>query len=61
MQARLETIADHFEELEFAKNEYLLKPGKVSGYYYLAEGISGLLPTTLTATKLQPFFIRATG
>lgn len=34
----IETIANHFEEIDFAKNEYLLKQGKVSGYFYLAEG-----------------------
>jgi len=32
------TIADEFEEKNFAKNDYLLKQGKVSGYFYLAEG-----------------------
>lgn len=32
------TIADQFEEKTIAKNDYLLKQGKVSGYFYLAEG-----------------------
>ena len=36
--AGLETIAAHFEEIEFSKNEFLLKQGKVSDYYYLASG-----------------------
>jgi len=34
----LEKIAEHFEERAFAKNEFLLKGGMNSGYFYLAEG-----------------------
>ena len=34
----LALIAEHFDELDFAKHEYLLKQGKVSDYFYLAEG-----------------------
>lgn len=37
-QQALETIAEHFEEREFAKDEFLLKEGKNSGYFYLADG-----------------------
>ena len=37
-QQGIETIASHFEEMNFTKNEYLLKEGKVSGYYYMSEG-----------------------
>lgn len=33
-----EQIASLFEEMNFDKNEYLLKQGKISGYYYLADG-----------------------
>ncbi|HZX58373.1 MAG TPA: Crp/Fnr family transcriptional regulator [Mucilaginibacter sp.] len=35
----VEKIADHFEERTFAKNDYLLKGGRHSGYFYLAEGL----------------------
>ncbi len=34
----IETIVSHFEDMDFAKSEYLLKEGKISGYYYLSEG-----------------------
>lgn len=34
----LEKIAGHFEERTFAKNDFLLKGGMNSGYFYLAEG-----------------------
>lgn len=34
----LDTIAEQFEGIEFAKNDYLLKEGKISGYFFLAEG-----------------------
>jgi CRP-like cAMP-binding protein len=33
-----EDIVEHFEELSLAKNEFLLKEGKTSGYYFLANG-----------------------
>lgn len=36
----LELIARNFDEIQFAKNEFLLKQGKVSGYFYLAEGFA---------------------
>ncbi len=34
----LEIIVSVFDEIDFDKNEFLLKQGKVSDYYYLAEG-----------------------
>ncbi len=34
----LEGIVDGFEELTFEKGEYILKQGKISGYYVLLEG-----------------------
>ena len=34
----LEKIAEHFEERTFVKNDFLLKGGMNSGYFYLAEG-----------------------
>jgi len=37
-QQALDKIAEHFEERIFAKDEFLLKEGKNSGYFYLASG-----------------------
>jgi len=37
-QDALEKIAEHFEERTFAKNDFLLKGGRNSGYFYLADG-----------------------
>ncbi|NMH27846.1 Crp/Fnr family transcriptional regulator [Flavobacterium silvaticum] len=37
-KSALESIAGLFEETDFDKNEFLLKQGKVSDYYYLASG-----------------------
>ncbi len=34
----LEEIANGFEELSFEKGEYILKQGKISGYFVLLEG-----------------------
>ncbi len=31
-------IAENFEEKEIIKNDFLLRAGKISGYFYLAEG-----------------------
>ena len=37
-QQGIDTIAENFEEVDFKKNDFFLKEGKVSGYLYLAEG-----------------------
>ncbi|WP_316761937.1 Crp/Fnr family transcriptional regulator [Pedobacter aquatilis] len=52
----LETIAAHFEEIEFSKNEYLLKQGKVSGYYYLAEGFVRAFTHDIDGNEITTFF-----
>jgi CRP-like cAMP-binding protein len=56
MQNGLETIAAHFEEIDFAKNEYLLKPGKISGYYYLAEGFVRAFTHDTDGNEITTFF-----
>jgi CRP-like cAMP-binding protein len=56
MQNGLETIAAHFEEMDFAKNEYLLKPGKISGYYYLAEGFVRAFTHDTDGNEITTFF-----
>jgi CRP-like cAMP-binding protein len=55
-QAGLDTIAEHFEELEFSKNEYLLKQGKVSDYYYLAEGFVRAFTYDTKGNEITTFF-----
>lgn len=55
-QAGLETIAAHFEEMEFSKNEYLLKQGKISGYYYLAEGFVRAFTYDMDGNEITTFF-----
>lgn len=57
----LETIAAHFEEIEFSKNEYLLKQGKVSGYYYLAEGFVRAFTHDIDGNEITTFFIPEAG
>src|ERR1700712_2872615 len=55
-QTGLDTIAAHFEEIEFSKNEYLLKQGKVSGYYYLAEGFVRAFTFDTNGDEITTFF-----
>jgi CRP-like cAMP-binding protein len=55
-QTGLDTIAAHFEEFEFSKNEYLLKQGKVSGYYYLAEGFVRAFTFDTDGNEITTFF-----
>jgi CRP-like cAMP-binding protein len=55
-QKGLEIIAAHFEELEFSKNEYLLKKGKVSDYYYLAEGFVRAFTHDTEGHEITTFF-----
>lgn len=55
-QAGLDTIAEHFEELAFSKNEYLLKQGKVSGYYYLAVGFVRAFTFDTNGNEITTFF-----
>jgi CRP-like cAMP-binding protein len=56
MQNGLEIIAAHFEEINFDKNEYLLKPGKISGYYYLAEGFVRAFTHDTNGNEITTFF-----
>jgi CRP-like cAMP-binding protein len=52
----LETIAADFEEVEFAKNEYLLKQGKVSNYFYLAEGFARAFTFDTDGNEITTYF-----
>ncbi|TDO20897.1 Crp/Fnr family transcriptional regulator [Pedobacter duraquae] len=55
-QTGLDAIANHFEEIEFSKNEYLLKQGKVSDYYYLAEGFVRAFTHDPNGNEITTFF-----
>ncbi len=52
----LATIADHFEEKEFVKNEYFLKEGKVSGYLFLAEGFMRAFTFDTDGNEVTTYF-----
>ncbi len=60
----LKIIVNMFNEIDFEKNEFLLKQGKVSDYYYLAEGFiraytydtNGIETTTYFYTKDHVIF-----
>ena len=55
-QHGLEVISDHFHEIEFEKNEYLLKQGKISGYYYLAEGFVRAFTFDTNGNEITTYF-----
>lgn len=57
--AGLEIIAAHFEEIEFSKNEFLLKQGKVSDYYYLAAGFVRAFTFDAQGNEITTFFYPA--
>ena len=52
----LQTIAENFDEIAFAKNEYLLKQGKVSGYFYLAEGFVRAFTFDTNGNEITTYF-----
>jgi CRP-like cAMP-binding protein len=52
----LNAIAEHFEKIDFAKNEYILKQGKVSNYYYLAEGFLRAFTFDTDGNEITTFF-----
>lgn len=55
-RSSLETIASNFEEIAFSKNEYLLKQGKISDYYYLAEGFVRAFTFDPNGNEITTFF-----
>jgi CRP-like cAMP-binding protein len=52
----LQTIAADFEEIRFEKHEYLLKQGKVSGYFYLAEGFVRAFTFDTKGNEITTYF-----
>ena len=55
-QNGLETIVENFEELHFGKNEMLLKQGKVSDYFYLAEGFARAFTFDTNGSEITTYF-----
>jgi CRP-like cAMP-binding protein len=55
-QTGLETIAQQFDEISLFKNEYLLKQGKVSDYYYLAEGFLRAFTFDTNGNEITTYF-----
>lgn len=56
MQSSLDFIAEQFEELEFARHEFLLKQGKVSDYFYLAEGFARAFTFDTNGNEITTYF-----
>ncbi len=52
----LEIITGVFEEITFEKNEFLLKQGKVSDYYYLAEGFVRAYTYDTNGNEITTYF-----
>ena len=55
-QQALEKISEHFEERTFAKNDFLLKGGKNSGYFYLADGFMGAFTYDTQGNEVTTYF-----
>lgn len=55
-QLGLETIAQQFDQVNLFKNEYLLKQGKVSDYYYLAEGFLRAFTFDTNGNEITTYF-----
>jgi CRP-like cAMP-binding protein len=55
-QQALEKIAEHFEERTFAKNDFLLKGGKNSGYFYLADGFMRAFTYDTQGNEITTYF-----
>jgi CRP-like cAMP-binding protein len=52
----LEMIVEHFEERTFAKNDFLLKGGKNSGYFYLADGFMRAFTYDTEGSEVTTYF-----
>jgi len=55
-QQALEKIGEHFEERTFTKNDFLLKGGKNSGYFYLADGFMRAFTYDTEGTEVTTYF-----
>ena len=52
----LEIIAKQFEERKFQKGDYLLKEGKVSGYFFLSEGFLRVFTFDTNGNDVTTYF-----
>ncbi|AEI51376.1 Crp/Fnr family transcriptional regulator [Runella slithyformis] len=52
----LQIIAEQFEERTFKKDEYLLKEGKVSGYFFLSEGFLRVFTFDTDGNEVTTYF-----
>ena len=52
----LDAIVAIFEEVEFAKGDYLLKEGKISGYFYLEAGFMRAFTYDAKGTEITTYF-----
>lgn len=52
----LQIIAEQFEERTFKKDDYLLKEGKVSGYFFLSEGFLRVFTFDTDGNEVTTYF-----
>lgn len=52
----LQIIANQFEEKKLQKDDYLLKEGKISGYYFLAEGFLRVFTFDTDGNEVTTYF-----
>jgi CRP-like cAMP-binding protein len=52
----LQIIVEQFEEKIFRKDEYLLKEGKVSGYFFLSEGFLRVFTFDTNGNEVTTYF-----
>jgi CRP-like cAMP-binding protein len=52
----LQIIAEQFEEKIFQKDDYLLKEGKVSGYFFLSEGFLRVFTFDTDGNEVTTYF-----
>jgi CRP-like cAMP-binding protein len=55
-QASLQSIAEQFEEKLLRKDDYLLKEGKVSGYYFLSAGFLRVFTHDVEGNVVTTYF-----
>ncbi len=55
-EAALALIAENFEEREIIKNDFLLRAGRVSGYFYLSEGFMRAYTHDPDGTEITTYF-----
>jgi CRP-like cAMP-binding protein len=55
-QKAIAAIAEHFEEREIIKNDFLLREGKISGYFFLAEGFMRAYTFDAEGNEITTYF-----